>query len=308
MSEVKWIKIVTDIFDDEKMLLIESLPAADSIITIWFKLLCLAGKQNNRGVFLLNERIAYTDQMLSTIFRRELTTVQLALRTFQEFGMIEIIDGVITIPNWEKHQSLEKYQEHKEKMREYMREKRKEQKLIAQQEEVSETFNKRLLNQPETFTEVSSKNKKEEEEKEEEGEKDKLSESVEEVVDYLNQKAGTKYRAKADGTRKFITGRLSEGYSADDLKTIIDKKAREWLGTDMARYLRPETLFSKSHAESYLNQPDQNTAKKAEARKGSYFAPTQRSMSYAEYQAAAVGIDEEDEELPFGKGNHSCRN
>ncbi len=48
---VKWIKIVTDIFDDEKILLIESLPDADSIIVIWFKLLCLAGKQNNSGVF-----------------------------------------------------------------------------------------------------------------------------------------------------------------------------------------------------------------------------------------------------------------
>ena len=47
MSDVKWIKITTGIFDDDKILLIESLPEADSIIVIWFKLLCLAGKQNN---------------------------------------------------------------------------------------------------------------------------------------------------------------------------------------------------------------------------------------------------------------------
>ncbi|NQN39323.1 hypothetical protein HPA20_10690, partial [Streptococcus suis] len=33
-SEIKWIKIVTDIFDDEKILLIESLPEADTIIVI----------------------------------------------------------------------------------------------------------------------------------------------------------------------------------------------------------------------------------------------------------------------------------
>ena len=57
MAEVKWIKIVTDIFDDEKILLIESMPESDGIIVIWFKLLCLAGKQNNNGVFLINERI-----------------------------------------------------------------------------------------------------------------------------------------------------------------------------------------------------------------------------------------------------------
>ena len=60
MADVKWIKITTDIFDDEKILLIESLPAAYAIITVWFKLLCLAGKQNNSGVFMMGQ-IAYTD-------------------------------------------------------------------------------------------------------------------------------------------------------------------------------------------------------------------------------------------------------
>ena len=114
MADVKWIKITTDIFDDEKMLLIESLPEADSIIVIWFKLLCLAGKMNNSGVFLMNNRIAYTDKMLSTIFRRKESTVQLALKTFEQFGMVEVVDNVITIPNWDKHQSLDSYEKKKE--------------------------------------------------------------------------------------------------------------------------------------------------------------------------------------------------
>ena len=104
MSEVKWIKICTDIFNDEKILLIENMPEADGIIVIWFKLLCMAGKQNNSGVFMMNERIAYTDEMLATIFRRPINTVRLALKVFEQYGMIEIVDGAITIPNWEKHQ------------------------------------------------------------------------------------------------------------------------------------------------------------------------------------------------------------
>ena len=66
MADVKWIKITTNIFDDEKILLIESLPDSYAIITVWFKLLCLAGKQNNSGVFMMG-RIAYTDKMLATI-------------------------------------------------------------------------------------------------------------------------------------------------------------------------------------------------------------------------------------------------
>ena len=130
-SDVKWIKITTDIFDDEKILLIESLPDAYSIIVVWFKLLCLAGKQNNSGVFMMNNQIAYTDKMLATIFRMKETTVQLALQTFEQFGMVEIIDGVITIPNWGKHQNLDQLESKKEYMRNYMKEYREKQKLLT---------------------------------------------------------------------------------------------------------------------------------------------------------------------------------
>lgn len=131
LPDVKWIKITTDIFDDEKILLIESLPSADSIITIWFKLLTLAGKQNNNGVLLMNDKIAYKEEMLSTIFRRDLPTVRLALNTFEKFGMIEIVDGVITIPNWNKHQTLDSYERKKERDRQYQVERRKKQRQIA---------------------------------------------------------------------------------------------------------------------------------------------------------------------------------
>ena len=131
MPEVKWIKITTDIFDDEKILLIESLPDSYAIITVWFKLLCFAGKQNNSGVFMMNNRIAYTDKMLSTIFRMKESIVQMSLKVFDEFGMIEMVDGVITIPNWGKHQSLDKMEDRKEYMKTYMRDYRTKQKDIA---------------------------------------------------------------------------------------------------------------------------------------------------------------------------------
>lgn len=131
MAEVKWIKIVTDIFDDEKMLLIDGLPEHDGIIVIWFKLLCMAGKQNNGGVLMMSDKIAYTDEMLATIFRRPLQTVRLALKTFEEFGMIEIVNNAITIPNWEKHQSLDKLEQAKEKNRLRVAAHRERQKLLT---------------------------------------------------------------------------------------------------------------------------------------------------------------------------------
>ena len=162
MADVKWIKITTDIFDDEKILLIESLPDAYAIITVWFKLLCLAGKMNNSGVFMMNNRVAYTDKMLATIFRMKESTVQLALQTFVQFGMVEIIDGVITIPNWNKHQSLDAYDKKKQRDRIYQAERRAAQKaLVAESSDTSADYKA----SPSADVAVSDKDKEEDKEK-----------------------------------------------------------------------------------------------------------------------------------------------
>lgn len=131
MADVKWIKIVTDVFDDEKILMIEAMPECDTIIVIWFKLLCLAGKQNNSGVFQMGQ-MPFTDEMFAAIFRRPINTVRLALNTFERFGMIEIVRETVTIPNWSKHQSLDAYERRKERDRLYQAERRAAQRAIAE--------------------------------------------------------------------------------------------------------------------------------------------------------------------------------
>ena len=75
-----------------------------------------------------------------------------------------------------------------------------------------------------------------------------------EVVDYLNEKTGKHFKATSSANVKFISARAKEGYTAEDFKKVIDTKTAEWKGTDMEQYLRPETLFSASKFESYLNQ------------------------------------------------------
>ena len=132
MADVKWIKIATDIFSDEKILLIESLPKGESILLIWFKLLCLAGKMNNSGVFKMeNNDTAYTPAMLAVIFGQKESMVHLAIRTFEQYGMIEIVNGVITIPNWGKHQNLDKIETKKAYMKNYMSAYREKQKKLS---------------------------------------------------------------------------------------------------------------------------------------------------------------------------------
>lgn len=141
MSEIKWIKITTDIFDDEKMCLIDSLPDRDAIIVIWIKLITLAGKLNRKGVLAISKNIIYTDETLAQTFHRPLNTVRMALEVFEKFGMVEKIDGVIVLPNWEKHQNIDGMEKIKEQNRNRAARHRQKQKLLAQNNESNVTNN-----------------------------------------------------------------------------------------------------------------------------------------------------------------------
>lgn len=252
MAEVKWIKIATDIFDDEKILLIESLPDAYAIITVWFKLLCLAGKKNNGGVFLMNDKIPYTDKMLATIFRMNESTVKLALNAFEQFKMIEIVEGIITIPNWNKHQTLDAYERKKERDRLYQEERRAKQRALI--EKSSDKSSERTSD-----VAVSDIDKEEDKEKD-----NNIYVPYKEIITYLNEKTDKKLRWDVKSNQKEIKARFNEGYTLDDFKTVIDKKYHEWGRKptkeelqrgikDMRIYLRPKTLFG-SNFDVYLNQ------------------------------------------------------
>ena len=78
------------------------------------------------------------------------------------------------------------------------------------------------------------------------------------VIDYLNKKASTNYRASTKNTQSFINARVKEGYAVEDFKKVIDSKSREWLGTDFEKYLRPATLFGTKF-ENYLNEANKKT-------------------------------------------------
>ena len=132
MADIKWIKISCDIFNDEAIKLIEQMPDGDAIIVIWLKLLITAGKINDNGYLYFKKEIPYTDEMLSTIFCRPLNTIRLALRTFENFGMIQIVNEQgIFITNWEKYQNIEGMEKIKIQTRERVKKFREKQKLLS---------------------------------------------------------------------------------------------------------------------------------------------------------------------------------
>ncbi len=224
MAIVKWIKITTDIFDDEKMSIIDGLPDRDGIIVIWFKLLCLAGKQNNGGVFIMNDKIAYTDEMLAAIFRRPLNTVRLALNTFEQFGMVKIIDDVITIPNWSKHQTLDAYEKRKERDRLYQQERRRQQKALVAS--ISDDSSADASTEPSSDVAPLEREEEIERELERELERDIRDKRVnfQLIADMYNEICISfpKIRSLSDSRKKAIKARL-KAYSEDDFKTLFKK-------------------------------------------------------------------------------------
>lgn len=224
MADVKWIKIVTDIFDDEKMLMIETLPSADGIIVVWFKLLALAGKTNNSGVFMFNERVPYTDEMLAAIFRRDVKLIRMALQTFEDFGMIEIIDNVITIPNWSKHQTLDAYERQKERDRLKKQRKRAAQKALIQAKSGDVSGDK--------SGDVPALEEEGEEEKEIDKEEDKELSlkregekiNYQQIVDLYNETCVSfpSVRSLSDARKKAIKARLNTR-TLEDFKRLFEK-------------------------------------------------------------------------------------
>ncbi len=249
MADVKWIKITTDIFDDEKILLIEGLPDSYAIITVWFKLLCLAGKQNNNGVFMMG-RIPYTNQMLATIFRMKESTVSMALEVFSNFGMVEIVEGVITIPNWKKHQSLDAYEKKKERDRLYQAERRAAQRALIEKSS-------------DTSSDASSDIASLEEERDLEKEKENsFNHSAKKDLENNEFSTGfsTDLSTLVDTKRRVLGGELGKGVvmlSQEQMDDLLDKLSIEefdhYVGVVADCILKGKPYKKKTHYQAILD-------------------------------------------------------
>lgn len=131
MADVKWIKIATGMFDNRKIKQIRKLPEGDAIIVIWLQIICLAGITNDSGMIYFSKDIPYTDEMLSVEFDRSINIIRIALATFEKFGMVEIVDNILMVSNWQKYQSTDRLAAIQEKDRERKRLEREQQKQLS---------------------------------------------------------------------------------------------------------------------------------------------------------------------------------
>lgn len=137
-SDVKWIQLDVEFFNNKKIKALRKMPSGSDLIVIWFELLALAGQINDEGFIYFSHDIPYTDELLSAQFDFPPATIQLALMTFQRFGMIEIQNEIIKVSNWAKYQNEYGLKKIREKNRDRQRRFRENQKALPESQDVQE--------------------------------------------------------------------------------------------------------------------------------------------------------------------------
>ena len=216
---------MTDIFDNRKIRQIESMPEGDSILVIWFKLICLAGNINDNGMIYFTKDIPYTEEMLATQFNRPIMTVRLALKTFEKFGMIEIVNDFLCLPSWEKYQSTERLDKIREQARIRKQRQRERERYLPENSE----------NVTQNVTQCHATDKDIDRDKDKERDKESNREAgaspTPAPVPYSKIKelynaictAYPKCTAMSDARKKAIAARMHSGYTVEDFRRVFEK-------------------------------------------------------------------------------------
>lgn len=217
MADVKWIKITTDMFEDEKIDYIESLPDSDSVLLIWAKLLCLAGKCNASGYIYLTENMPYTEDMLAHKFKKSSTTIKYALGIFERLNMVEIDEKGIFISNFEKHQSISKL----DSIRAYERER----KRISREKAKQKLALKEPVKNSENVPDMSRNVRMIEEDIDKDIDKDIDNINYKLILESWNQLPSPikNIRAITSTRKKKITAKINQGLTIDEIIGAIQK-------------------------------------------------------------------------------------
>lgn len=238
MSDKKyyWLKLQNDFFSSKRIKKLRKLGSDFVIIYLKMQLLSL---QNNGLLEYSGIEDSFAEEIALDI-DEDTDKVQLTISYLQSCGLLEVTDeNEFFLPYVDKCTGSASDEEKRKQWR--IRQQRHREKLLLERD-VTEMSHKSHV--------TLSLEKEIEKEKDKDKEIDKY---IVEIVDYLNLVCHTNYSYKTKNTIKHINARLNEGFTVDDFKMVIDKKANEWLDTSMEQYLRPDTLFGTKF-ESYLNQ------------------------------------------------------
>lgn len=239
-----WLKLKRDFFKRHDIRIIESMPNGKDYILFYLKLLCES--VDHDGSLRFSEQIPYNEDMLATITNTNVDIVRNAINIFAQLGMMEILDdGTYFMAEVQKMIGSAADNDNANRQRRF-REKQKELALPNRYESVTKN----------NESKSKSKSIELEKDKEKDIKKRENREIAKKVLEYLNQKAGKNFKP-VDSNISMINARLEEGYKYEDFVKVVDVKYSEWKYTDYEKYIRPNTLFCKSHFDNYLNQKEE---------------------------------------------------
>lgn len=215
MSEVKWIKITTNMFDNRKIRHLRKLPEGNNIVLIWVMLLTMAGRCNHGGMIFLTENIPYTTKMLADELEFEESTIVLAIEALERFGMICTDENSLSISGWEEHQNAEALEKIREDTRKRVAKHREKRKLL----ECNVT-----CNVTDGYSNALEEEREEEREEDKETEEKRDRVNYQAIVDMYNDTCVSFPRLSklSESRKKAIRARLNT-YTVEDFKTVFQK-------------------------------------------------------------------------------------
>ena len=132
MYELPWFKTETNIFSNRKIQLILKLTDGDTYFRVWIQLIALAVECNNKGRLEIGDNNPMTIENFSKIMGKSKKKIEKILNKFLELEMLRKEGETFLIKNWDKYQSIEKYEKYQMQNRE--RQKRYREKLKSEKE------------------------------------------------------------------------------------------------------------------------------------------------------------------------------
>lgn len=250
-----WLKLKTNFFDSKEMLRLRSIAGGDTYTIIYLKMLLLSLKTD--GLLEYDGVDATQDEEIALLLRESLDNVKLTIAFLKRVGLLEVVNkndfflNQVPVLTGSEAESTVRSQKCRQLKREAVEQIEGDEKTLQCNANATLMQQKCNARERDKSIEKESKSKS----KRNKTYCPSLPSVAEDIVTFLNSVTGSNYRSTTDKTRKLIAARLAEGFTVDDFKAVITKKAKEWQGTDMAQYLRPETLFGTKF-EGYLNQPE----------------------------------------------------
>lgn len=112
MYEIPWFKTETNIFSNRKIQILLKLPEGDTYFRVWIQLIALSVECNNKGRLEIGENNPMSIQDLSKIMGKSNKKIEKILEKFLELKMIVKEGETFLIKNWDKYQSIEKYEKY----------------------------------------------------------------------------------------------------------------------------------------------------------------------------------------------------